>query len=217
MNRKTDINRVSQQIIHLYTVRKSDLKKCAHLMACAFDNDPSIRYLLGGTEQGRNDWRYFHTVLGAVFGKCIMLSNDSELNDLLILFPPALKAVPTLPFLLNGGIKLPTLFEKGLLIRSLKYEANCKRMKEKIAPSDAWYCMCFVVKPELQGKGRGSRLIRSAIRALDCHRASLYLETHKYVNVELYKHLGFQVKASSPIPSTDIIQYGMLRTPNMQL
>ncbi len=194
----------------LYFVQKTDLKKCARLMASAFSLDPSIRHLLGGTTQGQNDWRYFHTVLKSVFGKSIMLSNDSELNELLVLFPPKLKAVPTIPFFINGGAKLSALFEKGLLLRSVRYEANCKRMKEQIVSKEMWYCMCFVVSPELQGQGRGSRLIKSALAVLDEHNISLYLETHKAVNVEIYKHLGFEVEAITTIPKTEIVQYGML-------
>ncbi len=196
----------------LYSVQKTDLKKCAELMASAFSTDPSIRHLLGGAEEGQNDWRYFHTVLKSVFGKCVMLSNDSELNDMLVLFPPKLKAVPTIPFILNGGAKLSALFEKGLLLRSMRYEANCKQMKKQVISKNTWYCMCFVVSPELQGQGRGSSLIKSALDILDEHNISLYLETHKAVNVEIYRHFGFEVKSSAYIPKTEIIQYGMLKT-----
>ncbi len=202
---------ILQQIPTLYKVQKSDLKKCAYLMASAFHDDPSIRYLLGGTEQGQNDWRYFYTVVKSIFGKCIMLSNDNDLNDLLILFPPALSAVSTFPFFINGGIILPALFKNGLLVRSLRYEANCKRIKEKIISNNTWYCMCFVVNPELQGKGRGSRLIKSVIKVLDGYNIPIYLETHKPINVEIYKHLGFKVKTTTLIPNTEITQYGMLR------
>ncbi len=206
-----NINHIFKQNI-LYSVQKTDLKKCAKLLASAFSTDPSIRHLLGGTTQGQNDWRYFYTVLKSVFDKSVMLSNDSKLNELLVLFPPNLKAVPTISFFVNGGAKLSALFEKGLLLRSMRYEANCKRMKKQIISKDTWYCMCFVVSPELQGQGRGSRLIKSALEVLDEHNISLYLETHKVINVEIYKHLGFDIKAKAYIPKTNIIQYGMLRS-----
>ncbi len=205
-----NINHIFKKIT-LYSVQKADLKKCAYLLSSAFSTDPSIRHLLGGTEEGENDWRYFYTVLKAVFGKSIMLSGDSELNELLVLFPPKLKAVPTFSFFINGGAKLSAFFEKGLLLRSMRYEANCKRMKEQIVSKDTWYCMCFVVSPELQGKGRGSKLIKSVLKVLDEHNISLYLETHKAVNVEIYKHLGFELKSTAYIPKTKIIQYGMKR------
>ena len=195
----------------LYAIQKQDLKKCARLMASAFTADPSIRYLLDGECEGQNDWQYFYTVMKSVFGKCVMLSNDRELHDLLILFPPELKAVPTFSFFINGGMKLPAFFKKGLLIRSLKYETNCKRMKEQVVSKNTWYCMCLVVSPELQGQGRASRLMRSVFKRFDENNTSLYLETHKSTNVEIYKHFGFCVKSSAYIPKTENIQYGMLR------
>ncbi len=79
-----------------YFLQQKDLPRGAAIMASAFRADPSIRYLLGGKTLGENDWRYFDTVLRAIYGKCIQLSTDRSLNDLLILFPPQLKAVPTL-------------------------------------------------------------------------------------------------------------------------
>ncbi len=197
----------------LYAVQGNDLEKCARLMASAFNNDPSIRYLLGGSAQGKNDWRYFYTVLKSVFGKSIMLSVDKNLNDLIVLFPPTLKGVPTIPFILKGGARLPLLFAKGLLKRSAEYEANCKRIKKGLNLNDSWYCMCFVVEPSLQNNGRGSHLIREVFKTLDLHKIPLYLETHKIVNVEIYKHFGFDLKDTSVIPKTNICQYGMLRQP----
>ena len=184
-------------------------------MSRAFENDPAIRYLLGGSSQGQNDWKYFHTVLKSVFGKCIMVSNDGTLKDLLILFPPGLNSVPTVSFFINGGISLPGLFPGGLLIRSLKYESNCKKMKKNIISDNTWYCMCLVVEPGFQGKGRGSRLIKSAFEVSDCYGFPVYLETHKAINVEIYKHLGFELIKSAYIPDTDIVQYGMLKNPQM--
>ncbi len=208
--KQININRIFEKTT-LYSVQKSDLKKCACLLASAFSIDPSIRYLLGGIEQGQNDWRYFYTVLKSVFARSVMLSGDSELNELLVLFPPKLKAVPTFSFFINGGARLSALFEKGLLLRSARYEANCKRIKKQIVSKDTWYCMCFVVSPELQGQGRGSRLIKSVLGVLDEDNISLYLETHKAVNVEFYKHLGFELKSTTYIPKTEIVQYGMKR------
>lgn len=134
-------------------VRPGELETCAHLMAWAFHDDPAIRYLLGGTDLGPEDWRYFYTVLRAVYGKCMLLSTDDRLENLLILFPPRLKSVPALAFFRRGGGKLWRHFGLGLYVRSLRYEAHCGRVREKCAPPEAWYCMCLVVSPEVQGRG----------------------------------------------------------------
>ena len=73
----------------------------------------------------------FYTVLRAVYGKCVLLSADDRLENLLILFPPNLKSVPTLAFFRRGGGKLRRHFGPGLYVRPLRYEAHCGRIREK--------------------------------------------------------------------------------------
>lgn len=197
-----------------YLIKEKDIRQCAELMSRAFHDDPSIRYLLGGNDMGGEDWRYFNTILKAVYNKCVMLSTDEKLNDLLILFPPQLKTVPAVGFFANGGAGLPKLYSRGLLKRTINYEGNCKAVKSRFVSPEAWYCMCFVVSPEKQGQGVGSGLIRPVLRELDRKNSPLYLETHKLVNTEIYKHLGFDLVDVSAIPGTGISQYAMLRKPH---
>ena len=194
-----------------YCIQRKDLFAAAKVMAAAFTDDPSIRYLLGGEREGRNDWKYFLCVLKAIYGKCVMSSSDEQINSLLILFPPKLKAVPTMSFMLNGGIGLCRYFGTTLYLRSLNYENNCQMIKNRYATPDTWYCMCFVVKPELQGQGVGSRLIRPAFDIFERNNIPLYLETHKKTNVEIYRHYGFRVVDCNPIPKTEIMQYSMMK------
>ena len=193
-----------------YCLQKKDLAAAAKVMAAAFGSDASIRYLLGGERMGRHDWRYFLCVLKAIWGKCVMLSGDERIGSLLILFPPRLKAVPTLPFLLHGGIGLGRFFGAGMFLRSLNYETNCQAVKSRHITGDTWYCMCFAVSPQIQGQGLGSRLIRPALDLLKSHHVPLYLETHKSVNVRIYQHLGFETVGTSTIPGTQILQYSMM-------
>lgn len=194
-----------------YSLVSFDLPAAARLMASAFSRDPSIRYLLGGMEAGSRDWNYFLCILKAVYGKCLILSQSDEINSLLILFPPELKAVPSLPFLAYGGLTLFRSFGPGLFFRSLNYEGNCRAVKSRFATAHTWYCLCLAVSPQLQGRGFASRLIRPALEVLEANRCSLYLETHRELNVSIYRHLGFELLDSAPIPGTNITQYAMMK------
>ena len=194
-----------------YCIQKKDLVTAARVMAAAFSEDASIRYLLGGKNEGKHDWRYFLCVLKAVYGKCVMLSADEQIRSLLILFPPPLGAVPTWSFMGKGGLGLLRHFGVGLFIRSIHYENNCRAVKGRYATPDMWYCLCFAVAPERQGKGAGSQLIRPVLDIFQDKHIPLYLETHKATNVEIYKHYGFKVVDRNPIPKTNIIQYAMMR------
>ena len=196
----------------MYFVKKEDLKQSAEAIAAAFRDDPAIRYLLGGETTGDNDWRYFFTILQAVYGKCLILSSDQAIQNLLVLFPPRLKGVPVFRFFMNGGIGLCRFFGPRLFIRSLNYENNCQRIKDRFLTPNTWYCMCFVVRPEKQGQGMGSRLIKPVLQAMDDYHIPLYLETHKETNTRIYEHLGFHMVDISVIPGTNTAQYAMLWT-----
>lgn len=194
-----------------YPVERKDLVAAAKVMASAFYDDPSIRYLLGGEKEGDSDWKYFHCVLKAIYGKCVILSTDKSLNNLLVLFPPELKAVPTLSFLLKGGIRLCSSFGLNLFFRSLSYEKNCQAVKSRFMTPRTWYCMCFVVSPKMQKQGLGSQLIKPVLNVFSEHKIPLYLETHKAVNVSIYTHLGFETVDITTIPTTNIIQSTMMK------
>lgn len=126
---------------------------------------------------------------------------------------PRLKSVPPLGFMLNGGIILAGRFGLSLFRRSINYEGNCQRIKNRFTTPETWYCMCFVVSPEAQGRGLGSGQIRPVLDILDAYVAPLYLETHKKINTRIYMHLGFETADVSVIPGTDIKQYAMLHRP----
>ena len=187
------------------------MEQAARVMAAAFSGDPSIRYLLGGSAEGANDWRYFLTVLKAIYGKCVMLSTDNLVLDLLVLFPPELQAVPALAFFTRGGITLWKYFGCKLYTHSINYENHCRRTKRNFMTETTWYCMCLVVNPQQQSMGIGSKLLRPVLQILDEHHAPLYLETHKKLNTKIYQHFGFDTVDVSVIPGTNRAQYGMLR------
>lgn len=194
-----------------YFLEKKDLVAAAKVMATAFSDDASIRYLLDGDSMGPNDWKYFLCVLRAIHGKCVMLSSDEQINNLLIMLPPKLKSVPTIGFLAKGGIGLIKYFGLNMFKRSINYESNCKKVKSHFINSQTWYCMCFVVTKDLQGKGMGSRIMRPVLEESDRNHVPIYLETHKEVNVLIYERFGFKTVDINHIPGTDIMQYGMLR------
>lgn len=194
-----------------YTLNREELVKASKVMASAFGDDPSIRYLLGGVEEGNYDWKYFLCVLKAIYGKCVILSIDENINNLLILFPPQLEAVPTIPFMLNGGLSLSRYFGLSLYLRSITYESNCKKIKSSYTENNTWYCMCFVVNADKQKMGMGSKLIKPVLEVLEEYGVSLYLETHKDINVDIYKHLGFEMATISKIPKTEIKQYSLIK------
>mgnify|MGYP004604432115 FL=1 len=194
-----------------YALQKKDLPRAAEVMARAFFHDPSIRFLCGGQTTGPHDREYFRAVLKSLSGEALILATDEAVGDLLVLLPPGSRDISPLRFFQNGGLKLLGLFGPGLFLRSLRYENNCQKIQDRVAPREAWTCLCFVVAPERQGRGEGSRLMKPLLRALDERGIPLYLETHRERNLEIYRHYGFEEADVSRIPKTNIRQYALLR------
>merc|ERR1712176_581678 len=77
------------------------------------------------------------------------------------------------------------------------------------------YIQQIGVKPIRQGKGIGSKLLRTIFDVANSINAVCYLETETKENESLYQHLGFktleELKINVPGDDTTLIMYCMLR------
>ena len=85
-------------------------------------------------------------------------------------------------------------------------------MRKRFSDDRTWYLMTFAVRAGKTHHGLGSEILRPVLDWMDKNHYSVYLETHKAVNVEMYEHFGFQVVDICMVPGSQIKQYGMLRT-----
>lgn len=75
------------------------------------------------------------------------------------------------------------------------------------------YLWFLGVRPEAQGLGVGSRLLRVATRRLDADNLPAYLETQTERNVALYRRHGFEVTTKFQPRSDSPPMWGMWRNP----
>jgi ribosomal protein S18 acetylase RimI-like enzyme len=57
------------------------------------------------------------------------------------------------------------------------------------------------VVPSAQGKGVGGDLLRAGLMRVDAARLPCYLESTKEANVALYRHFGFELLPTMPLPA----------------
>jgi GNAT superfamily N-acetyltransferase len=69
----------------------------------------------------------------------------------------------------------------------------------------------LVVRPELQGRGFGTGLLRHALARADAEQLPLYLDTFALNSVELYRRFGFHVIEEGRINGMDSPVYLMSR------
>ena len=88
------------------------------------------------------------------------------------------------------------------------------RLEEEKEPSFNHRELGYIgVRPELQGRGVGSALLRHMLVRLDEIHVPAYLESTNPRNAPFYEHNGFRVIDSISLPSGPAIQF-MLREPS---
>lgn len=55
-----------------------------------------------------------------------------------------------------------------------------------------------------QGKGIASKLLKPMLEYCDRVKTPVYLETNKEMNVDIYKHFGFEVALQGNVPKSDV-------------
>ncbi len=81
-------------------------------------------------------------------------------------------------------------------VRFMRANASVGHIHETCLPGPHWYLMIIGVDPELQGRGRGTALIRQGLAWADAEELPCYLETSSPDNLRLYERHGFEVVAS---------------------
>ena len=193
-----------------YYIPKSEMKRVGEMIGGTFADDASLRYLLGDvSEKARN--RYCQTTYCSMCGEAIMISTNSKIDNLIVLCPPGYRGIPTMRFLRSGGISTVCKIGLSAIKRSITFEKNAVEVRKRFSDDRTWYLMTFAVRAGKTHHGLGSEILRPVLDWMDKNHYSVYLETHKAVNVEIYEHFGFQVADVCFVPGSQIKQYGMLR------
>ena len=193
-----------------YYIQKYDLNRVGEMVGGTFADDASLQYLLGDVSEKVRS-RYCQTTYRSMFGAAIMISADSKIDNLIVLCPPGYRGIPTMRFLRSGGIAVAFGLGLGAMKRSIAFEKNAVEVRNRFSDDKTWYLMTFAVRAGKTHQGLGSEILRPVLEWMDQNHDSVYLETHKTVNVEMYEHFGFQVADICMVPGSQIKQYGMLR------
>ena len=193
-----------------YYIPKSEMNRVGEMVGGTFADDTAVKYLLGDVSEKTRS-RYCQTTYRSMFGDAIMISTDAAIDNLIVLCPPGYRGIPTMRFLRSGG--LATVFGLGLgaMKRSIAFEKNAVAVRNRYSDDKTWYLMTFAVRAGKTHQGLGSAILRPILEWMDKNHYSVYLETDKAVNVEMYEHFGFQVVDICMVPGSQIKQYGMLR------
>ena len=197
----------------LYVVQKKDLDRLAEVAADAYRDYPLHNWLTKGKYDAIASKLIMQITLKAMTKDAIIYADSEELNGFAVWLPFGFSGSKTLPFLMNGGLRLILHSGPGIIGRLLAYENYAMELKKKLTDHYDWYLYNLSIKKEAQGKGIASKLMRPMLHFCDEEMMVAYLETNKEANVGLYRHYGFELMREELIPKTTVTHYAMVRHP----
>ena len=151
--------------------------------------------------------------LKTMYKDAVIYADSEEMNGFAVFLPFGFTGSKTLPFILNGGLKLIFLAGPSIIFRLLKYEVFAMKLKRKYTNNFDWYLYNLSVKKDSQGKGIASKLLKPMLKFCDDEKMICYLETNNEINVHLYNHFDFTLMEEILIPNTGVYHYAMVRNP----
>jgi GNAT superfamily N-acetyltransferase len=113
--------------------------------------------------------------------------------------------------LLPHGLTLPLLLGPASLRRTIAAERTNAALHDRVILGPHVYLAELAVAPGHQRCGLGSALVRHGLAravGLPC-----YVETQTRANVPFYERLGFELRASTRVPGSPVMVWGLLRRP----
>lgn len=89
--------------------------------------------------------------------------------------------------------------------------SELEHWRKELLPDSYWYLLALGVDPAHQGKGMGTRLLRSGLARAGS--TPVYLETEIEGNVAYYEHRGFEVIVKRMTGSLGVPMWLMIRRP----
>ena len=197
----------------LYPVQKKDLDRLAEIAADAYKDYPLHNWFTNGKYDAVASKLIMQISLKTMTEDAVIYADSEEMNGFAVWLPFGFSGSKTMPFLINGGLKLILHSGPGIIGRLLTYENYARNLKKEFTDNYDWYLYNLSIKKEAQGKGIASKLMRPMLQFCDAERMVAYLETNKEGNVGLYKHYGFDLMKEELIPKTPVMHYSMVRSP----
>ena len=198
----------------LYIVEKKDLDRLAEIASDAYRDYPLHNWFTKGKYDAKASLLIMQISLKTMTEDAVIYADSEEMNGFAVLLPFGFTGSKTIPFLLNGGLRLILHSGPGIIGRLLTYETYAMNLKKAFTDNYDWYLYNLSIKKDAQGKGIASKLMRPMLQFCDDERMVAYLETNKAANVSLYQHYGFDLMKEELIPKTPVTHYAMVRNPH---
>jgi len=196
----------------MYSLQKEDILEGANLISEAFLDDPKIIFFLPNKDKRIEILHYLWIFLlkdGLRNGK--IFAPTSKLEGIAIWYPPNKVHIGVWRGLRSGILKVITKFGRITIRKMNQINKIIKQIHIKHISEPHWYLSLIAVKPEFQGRGYASQLLKPMIKRIKNQGFPIYRETNNLKNVSLYEHFNFKVVEEFMIQNTTIKHWSMIK------
>jgi len=116
--------------------------------------------------------------------------------------------------LLRVGLwRSPFVLGPAALRRLTRLQAVSEPLHDAHAPRPHRYLLQLAVRPDCQGRGAGSALLKARVEEASARGLPCYLETFSERTLALYGRHGFKVVGEGQVPGGGPHAWGLLRAP----
>ncbi len=189
-----------------------EIDETANTLFCAFQNDPMMQYIFDGEENYQSKGP---AVIKTWIAYCVRYGKafrTSGFESVGIRRKPGDLKMSLWRILRSGMIKTPQLIGKDGLKRIETLEKALTEQKIKnMGNKKFWYCWVLGTKPEKQGYGFGSAIMRRTFELAKNDNLPCYLETVTESALSVHKKKGYQLLSEFLIPDSQLKIFCMLK------
>lgn len=199
---------------NLYKVQKSDIKKCAVMLAHSFSSDGGLTRMIGDSKFNEAKMiSLFRFIVKAALKYKHVYAISPEMEGLVIWLPENVTHLSTFDFFTNGGIRIILRHGFRMPLGMMKYEQFAAQHHNQHIKKPHWYLLALAVKKNHRKKGYSSMLMKPFLNYFDYNDISCYLETGDGNNEFMYRHYGFDLVEKIEDRENGGVFKAMLRNP----
>ncbi|MEI8348912.1 MAG: GNAT family N-acetyltransferase [Candidatus Omnitrophota bacterium] len=193
----------------LYEVPPDRINEMADVSAEAFieNNDPIGNFMFQNEpNHSVLKKRFFRSLVTSCSPRAVRQGISPNLEAVSIWFPPGIghvEDVDTDPFNAQD-FSNPETFEKMRVVNEV-----IAALTAHLGQEPQWYLHLVAVRPQFNGQGYSSRLIRPMLARAESEGFPCTLITQSIENVRKYEHWGFGVVKEMPVPCSREKFYSM--------
>ncbi|MFX0023644.1 MAG: GNAT family N-acetyltransferase [Candidatus Hermodarchaeota archaeon] len=205
---------VYNELDRLFKLTPGYIDEMCKVAGEAFQDDPVSIFSFPDEKERKEKLQYgFRMIYNYGMRHGVAYATSNNLEGIIVWLPPNKVYPSTWTMMRHGGFY--AMRKVGLKFKAMKRSITIfgyiETRHKELAPYDHWYLQNIAVKPEEQGKGYGSLLLRAMIPIIENEGYPIYLETNKERNLGFYQKHGFEIIEHVIIPETDVPLWCMLR------